>query len=908
MTTINLAAYRCSTHYRKTDPYRIRLVVSAADGTLQQRIYSQSPQKVASVGNWSSAQLPLAPGLYCEACIRMGNIQTALLDDNFETIADDLGDITPFILVDAQKFDATAVADAIDERYGPAIHRTRIPAVEPSYSEWDDIALHPELLRVVRTRILPPDARLYAFQGKAIASILARKHTIVTTPTASGKSLTYLLPAFDAILRQPQARVLYISPLNALSEDQMDAMCRFDESGKDWHTMARTFEQYRSLRALKIAGADVKIGRYDGTVENRQAIRDARPHIILTNPDMLHIGILTNPAKWDWFFSKLTHIVIDEVHTYRGIMGSAMANVIRRLRATCATYGSDPTIVCASATIAHPKEVMQRLAGVEFTVIDGEQSAPQRERILMVRSAALAPTDEPATVESVPTKQPARASLALTTIALQTLYVLYEQHIRTLMFGRSIRDINQILQLLSRNLQLTEAQQTRIQSYYRELAQTDKMRILNDMRNGHMHMILSTTALSMGIDIGNLSAVVIAGFPGSIAEFWQQAGRAGRNGQGLVVFLASVDALNQFFARNPDALFNLRAQPMFLNPDNPYIVRRHMLAYIAVTGKTEADMQIFGSQATEILDALRAEGIVVQDPGSPILRLSNPEGSLSGFRDTESSPIEVRDGDKTITKVDQGRALRALHFQAIYMVQYEYYQVTRTDWQAGTPNGVIRVEKIPEPEYFTEASIEATVLPILPFESASHPDILQFNRDVQITQQAIGYMRHDMWQRQNKPEYRALDKKYSSSITSHSHGLRIILNPEVYTRTLALGDTAAGIASFMIALRLATAIEQLCDAQDIDYSTSGELTAHSSPELWLFETASGGNGICEAVWQHPVPVFERALAILKDCPHCSTHPESRGCVYCAVPRFGDESTINRLVGIALLEGLLVQLG
>lgn len=892
MSQINLDSFQCRPHQRSSNQIRLRLVVDK-DGTCYERMFRQDGKQAPTVSSWRIANLNLAPGMYCEDCIREGKI--VVLDDDIAFIAEKVGDIEPFILVEPDRVNAHDLADKIDDRFGTSVFRKILPAVTPTYADWRQVRLHPALLDTLRSRLLPPNAQLYAFQAEAIAAIQAGRDTVVTTPTASGKTYAYLLPVLDSIMRNPKSTALYISPLNALTEDQMDAICRFDESGKDWHQLAKTFHQYHSLRTITIGGHNVTLGRYDGTVENRPAVKAANPHIVLTNPDILHMGILTNSHQWQHFFSHLTHIIIDEVHTYRGAMGSGMANVIRRLLAICRQYGSNPVIVCASATIANTAQVLYLLTGRDFHIIDGGTSAPQRERTMLVRSAALEQVDDD--------KKSPRQSLALVTLARQMLTVLYEQRIRTLLFGRSINEINDIQRILKDALQLSESQQARIQTYRRELSQPDKMRILNEMRNGQMHMILSTSALSMGIDIGNISAVIIAGFPGSIAEFWQQAGRAGRNGQGLIIYLASVDALNQFFARNPQALFDLRAQPMFLNPDNPYIVQRHMIAHIKSGNVTRDELRIFGAHAFNILDQLIADGIVVVAPNQR-LALANQNMGLPGFRDVDSSPVKVMEGSNIIATVDQMRAIRALHYGAIYTVQYDYFQVVATNWQQGNTASEIRVQRIEEPDYTTESSVRSTVEPLSPFETNGASQLFQFNRQVKITSQAIGYMKQPIRQRQQKPEFQALKLDLSPEITSQSHGLRITLPVANFTRTLASNDVIAGTASFLIALRLAIAIEQLCDIQDIDYAVMTELSPSTAAELWLFDTASGGIGICEAVWQNPLPALKRAYSILAECPHCSANPASRGCAYCAVPRYGDESTINRAVAMVMLEELL----
>jgi DEAD/DEAH box helicase domain-containing protein len=367
--------------------------------------------------------------------------------------------------------------------------------------------------------------------------------------------------------------------------------------------------------------------------------------------------------------------------------------------------------------------------------------------------------------------------------------------------------------------------------------------------------------------------------------------------------LASVDALNQFFARNPQALFDLRAQPMFLNPDNPYIVQRHMIAHIKSGTVKRDEMAIFGVHASRLLDQLIADGVVVVDANQR-LELANQNVGLPGFRDVDSSPVKVMDGTSIISVVDQMRAIRAFHFNAIYTVQYDYYQVIVSNWQRGNTVSEIRVQRIEDPDYTTESSVKSTVEPLSPFETNGAATIFQFNRQVKITSQAVGYMKQPIRQRQQKPVYQPLNLALSPTVTAQSHGLRITLPVVHFPHTLASNDVVAGQASFLIALRLAIAIEQLCDIQDVDYAVAVDLSPSTAAELWLFDTASGGIGICEAVWQNPLPVLKRAYSILAECPHCSVNPTSRGCAYCAVPRYGDETTINRAVAMVMLEELM----
>jgi DEAD/DEAH box helicase domain-containing protein len=361
---------------------------------------------------------------------------------------------------------------------------------------------------------------------------------------------------------------------------------------------------------------------------------------------MLHAAMLAgafNERQWHYLFRGLHYVIIDELHTYRGITGAGFANLLRRLQRLCRMHGSTPQFLCASATVVDPQGTVEKLIGRRPKVIDGAEhgGAPQQRRQFVLWNSQ-ASGDK------------------LSTEAKNLLLYLLGQRVRTIAFARSISEINDIYRFVQAELRQSGMNEVPIQPFMRELLPETKRRIIEDLKQGRLHGIIATTALSMGIDIGSLSAAAIIGFPGSIAQLWQQAGRAGRSGEGLIVLIADTNPLDQFFVQHPDVLFDLSAEPVFCNPDNPYVVRGHLMKAAHEAPLTAQDVACFGPAAAAMAQVLVEEGLLALNPNQAMELTEHGQVQAQQPLRNISFSIDVMNEErKPVVQVDVARAQRA---------------------------------------------------------------------------------------------------------------------------------------------------------------------------------------------------------------------------------------------------------
>ena len=425
------------------------------------------------------------------------------------------------------------------------------PAFMENVTRWETIPARP-----ARLAAFPPeiDARipamlrgrgvqaLYTHQRQAADAILRGENIVVVTPTASGKTMCYNLPVLNSILKNEDTRALYLFPTKALSADQ-------------------AHELYEMVEALDVP---IKAYTYDGDTPAaaRRSIRQAG-HVVVTNPDMLHAAILPGHTKWVKLFENLKYVVIDEIHAYRGVFGSNLANVIRRLKRLCAFYGSHPQFICCSATIANPKELAETLTGEPMTLID-DNGAPMGERHIVLYNPPV-----------VNRQLGIRRSCLLETRNIASMLV--RNDIQSIVFARSRLHVEVLTKYLKDLVRGVLGNADRVRGYRGGYLPTQRRDIERGLRDGRVTAVVATNALELGIDIGRLDACVLCGYPGTIASTWQQAGRAGRRrGTSLTVLVASSSALDQYIVNHPDYFFNKSPENALVNPDNLYIQMNHI--------------------------------------------------------------------------------------------------------------------------------------------------------------------------------------------------------------------------------------------------------------------------------------------------------------------------------------------
>jgi DEAD/DEAH box helicase domain-containing protein len=554
-------------------------------------------------------------------------------------------------------------------RVGNNIVRWHVLPAEPARYAPLPEGLDPVVAEALHARGID---RLYTHQAEAIAATLAGRNVVVVTPTASGKTLCYNVPVLQRLVERPQARALYLFPTKALAQDQ-----------------------YAGLHALtESMGRDVRVYTFDGDtpMAARQAIRQAG-QIVVTNPDMLHAGILPNHAKWLRLFENLETVVIDELHNYRGVFGSHVANVIRRLKRICKFYGSNPRFICCSATVANPLQMAETLVGEPFDIVD-KNGAPRGERVLIFYNPPVVNRELGIRASSV--KEARR-------IALRFL----ERGIQTIVFARSRVDVEILTTYLRRALQRAGGDPSRVQGYRGGYLPSERREIERGVRDGRVLGVVSTNALELGIDIGALQAAVLCGYPGSIASTWQQGGRAGRKQQtAVMVLVATSSPLNQYLMEHPEYFIGASPEQGILNPDNLLVMQSHLKCALAEIPM--ADGETFGPATEALLEDLDSQRLARHSGGAwHWANEAYPAGEISLRVATPQNFIihDSSDRNRVLGEMDYESAQELLHPQAIYLHQGTTYCVDELDW-AGRKAYVRQVKA----DYYTDAVTQSELL------------------------------------------------------------------------------------------------------------------------------------------------------------------------------------------------------
>jgi DEAD/DEAH box helicase domain-containing protein len=575
----------------------------------------------------------------------------------------------------------------------------RIPAQPARVVSWPD-GLAPCVIAAIRDQGIDQP---YTHQAQAIEAALAGKHVVQATSTASGKTLAYNLPVLHTLLNNPAACALYLFPTKALAHDQLAAL-------QPLIVRLSTGDGDPSL------GSPISVRPYDGDTpsSHRPAIRrEAR--LLVTNPDMLHTGILPHHTRWARLFSNLRYVVLDELHVYRGIFGGHVANVLRRLRRVCRFYGSDPRFLCASATIANPRRLAERLVEAPVTLVS-DDGAPRGEKHFVLYNPPL-----------VDAQLGIRRSAAL--VAKEIAARFLQADVQTIVFARARLTTEILLGYLRDSVAAFHGDPGLVQGYRGGYLSSERRTIERGLREGKVRGVVATNALELGVDIGRLDACVMAGYPGTIASAWQQAGRAGRRaGLSVAVLVASALPLDQYLVAHPRYFFGLPVEQALLDPDNLSVLANHM-ACAAFELPFEAGEPFGGfSEAGAVLDALAEEGIVHRSTlhsngleqsaktdvsvrsngrytwigeGHPAGKISLRTGTPDNVvvQDVDADLPAGRGGARVIGQMDRPSAPSLVHEGAVYLHGGAAYVVESLDWE----EGIARV-RAAELDYYTRAS------------------------------------------------------------------------------------------------------------------------------------------------------------------------------------------------------------
>ncbi len=533
--------------------------------------------------------------------------------------------------------------------------------------------------------------RLYAHQAKAIDAVREGCHVVVATPTASGKSLIYNLPVMEQIRKDPEARALYLFPLKALAQDQL-----------------RAFSQM----AQRIGGT---AAIYDGdtTAWHRKKIRENPPHVVLSNPEMLHLSFLPYHEKWAAFFSRLRIVVVDEVHTYRGVMGSHMAQVFRRFQRVCAHYGADPTFVFSSATVGNPGDLAQQLTGLSARTLT-KSGAPQGKKHLL----CLAPDEGPV-----------RSAILLLKAALH-------RGLRTIVYTQS-RKMTELIALWAGSQAGRFAHQ--ISPYRAGLLPEERRAIEAKLSSGELLAVISTSALELGIDVGDLDLCLLVGYPGTIVATWQRGGRVGRAGQdSAVVLIGGEDALDQYILRHPEALLDRPPEDAVVNPYNPHILKKHLICAAAEHPLRADESWLEPGPVQAAIRDLEMDGeLLVSGDGKTIYSRQKAPHRRVDLRGTGTrfQIIEAASG-KSLGEIDGFRAFRETHPGAIYLHNGQTFHVEALDPDTRT----IRISPA-RADYYTRVRANKSTEILEVAEGRAVANTRCFLGRLKVTDQVTGYER-----------------------------------------------------------------------------------------------------------------------------------------------------------------------
>jgi DEAD/DEAH box helicase domain-containing protein len=655
-----------------------------------------------------------------------------------------------------------------------------------------------------------------------------------------GKTLCYNLPVLNRLLQDATARAIYLFPTKALAEDQL-------------HELQSVVDAIRS---------EIRVFTYDGDTpqDARKAIR-GRANVILTNPDMLHTGVLPHHTKWASCFENLQFIVIDELHYYRGIYGSHVANVLRRLKRICDFYGSKPQFICCSATIANPKELAEALTEASFEQVD-RNGAPSGEKHVIFYNPPLV-----------------NRQLGIRKSYLQESRRVASEFIhcghQVLVFANNRLATEVLLTYLRDDCEPRVGAESTVRGYRGGYLPRERREIERKLRDGAIHSVVATNALELGIDIGSLDAVVMAGYPGAIASTWQRAGRAGRRRTpSVAVLVASSAPLDQYIVEHPEYFFDASPEHAFINADNLDILLDHLMC--AAFELPIRNGEKFGSHDTGELCRFLADDLHVLHHSNGCwhwMSETYPANTIS-LRSVTSDNFIVVDAaggkHQVIAEVAFSSGLTTLHEKAIYLHEARQYQVDRLDYD-GRKAYVHRVDS----EYFTDAIDYTQVKELKEFESADVKGATAAHGEVRVTTQVVGF---------KKIKFHTLENVGSGQLSlpeqeMHTTAFWLHFRRTFLARLSDLSATAiqSGLVGLANVFRTVSSLLLMCDPRDLGIAITGDVSRTPTgfePDLFLYETYAGGSG-------QSAPLFKltsRLLVVARDliagcrcddgCPAC----------------------------------------
>ncbi|MGH7777536.1 MAG: DEAD/DEAH box helicase [Candidatus Dormibacterales bacterium] len=696
--------------------------------------------------------------------------------------------------------------------------------------------LRPQLAAALRGRGMD---RLYSHQALAYECARRGRHVVVVTPTASGKTLCYNLPVLQGILERPQSRALYLFPTKALAQDQLAELA----------SLARGLE------------VEVRCDVYDGDTApgRRTAIRDAG-HVVLTNPDMLHTGILPHHTRWRRLFSSLEYVVVDELHVYRGLFGSQVANVLRRLKRVCDFYGAHPTFICASATIANPRQLAESLLEEPVELVD-RSGAPRGERRLVFYNPPL--VDRASGVRRSSLLEGRRIAAPLIKAGVQTI-----------VFCRSRLQVEVMLSYLQQALAPRLDASRRVRGYRGGYLPLRRREIEAGLRTGEVTGVVSTNALELGIDIGSLEAAVLVGYPGTIASTWQQLGRAGRRSGGVAVFVASSSPLDQFMVRHPEYFLGSDPEEGLIDPDNLLVQAGHLQAALFELPFGEGE-RLGRAEVRPLLDLFEEDGVASRSQGRWFWSSEAFPAEGVSLRRAAADNVVIVDTSQprpsVIGEMDQFSAPVFLHEEAVYLHEGAQYHVDRLDWDE--KKAYVRPVRV---DYYTDALNSVTVQVLETFggpEPGARGHLLKSHGEVKLASLVTMFKKIRFLTHENVGS----GPVHLPEQTLHTTAYWISLAAEAPDP--GRGALEAGLAGLAHALRHVAALRVMCDPRDLGAVAELRSPATGRPTVTVYEAYAGGVGYAARLHGLHDALLEDAAELVRQCP-CEA-----GCPSCIGPLY-----------------------
>jgi DEAD/DEAH box helicase domain-containing protein len=701
--------------------------------------------------------------------------------------------------------------------------------------------------------------RLYTHQADAFEQIAAGNNVTIVTPTASGKTWCYNLPVLNLLLTDAGARAMYLFPTKALAEDQL----------------------HEFNAAVEEMGSDIRAFTYDGDTpqDARKAIRQ-RANVVLTNPDMLHSGILPHHTKWARYFENLRYVVIDELHYYRGVYGSHLANLLRRLARICEFYGSRPQFICCSATIANPRELAEALTGKSSELVE-RNGAPRGEKYFIFYNPPV-----------VNRQLGIRRSYINETRRVALEFI--ERNLQTLVFANNRLATEVLVTYLKDACDRKPIPSETVRGYRGGYLPRERREIERRLREGQIRAVVATNALELGIDIGSLDAVVMAGYPGTIASTWQRAGRAGRRkGTSATVLVASSAPLDQYIIEHPDYFFDRSPEHAYINPDNLEILLAHLKCAAFELPLREGEK--FGAHdLTEICQFLEETGFLHHSGAAWHWTSDTYPADATSLRSVTSDNfvvIDITGEANVIAEVSFPTALTTLHEKAIYLHEARQYHVERFDYDQRKA-----YVKSVDCDYYTDAIDYTQVQVLQEAEGEAAAGARRAHGDVRVNRQIVGFKKIKFYTMENVGAGKLNmpgQEMHTTSFWLHFPA-PFLAGLGDYTPT----ERQSGISGLGNALRTVASLLLMCDPRDLGVALSEDVEGVQvfEPNLYLYDAYPGGVGLSAPLFRLAPRLLQHTAELLRACA-CDA-----GCPSCVGP-VGEVGERGKEVALRILLAL-----